>query len=381
MFNPRRFLATMFIAAFLGLLTAGLVRAVNPAVGPPAEATTAKAKIDTASAKNLEADILFPSVAVESDFGTLDLRVSSLKELTIDSMKDGIVHVTATLDDETRFHGKMIAPVLPVSVGGQRQNLEFAEGLRIKFQKTKEFGFIGVALGLLTLTLMEIVLGIDNIIFLAILSSKLPTHQQAKARRIGLIAALATRLGLLFSLTWLLGLTKTVFTLPEMPLFRSPEARGISWRDIILFAGGAFLIGKSTVEIHEKVDKVHSGDAQVSGRKPNFGSVIFQIALMDIIFSLDSVITAVGMVDEVWVMVVAMLIAVGVMILFAERISRFVDQRPTIKILALSFLILIGVLLVAESLGQHIDKGYIYFAMAFAMVIEMINMRIRKAPE
>jgi predicted tellurium resistance membrane protein TerC len=233
---------------------------------------------------------------------------------------------------------------------------------------------------LATLTLMEIVLGIDNIIFLAIVAGRLPEHQQARARRIGLGAALGTRLLLLFTLSILLGLTAPVFVLPDLPLLHDLEAREVSWRDIILFAGGLFLIGKSVFEIHEKLEHArsqHESGGQSAPKQTTFLRAIVTIAILDIVFSLDSVITAVGMVDQLWVMVTAMVIAMIVMLIFAGPISRYVDRHPTIKLLALAFLILIGVLLVAESLGQHIDKGYIYFAMAFSVVMEMINLRLR----
>jgi predicted tellurium resistance membrane protein TerC len=224
------------------------------------------------------------------------------------------------------------------------------------------------------------VLGIDNIIFLAIVAGRLPEAQQPKARRIGLLAALGTRILLLLSLSFLLGLTKPLFTIPDLPLFHDLEAREVSIRDLILLAGGLFLIYKSVKEMHEKLEEVGSDEADVAKSRAvaSFGGVLVQIAVLDIVFSLDSVITAVGMVDQVWVMITAMVIAMLVMMVFAGRISNFVSRHPTIKVLALAFLILIGVMLVAESLGQHIDKGYIYFAMAFAVVIEMINMRLRK---
>jgi predicted tellurium resistance membrane protein TerC len=231
---------------------------------------------------------------------------------------------------------------------------------------------------------MEIILGVDNIIFLAILASKVDPPRQPAARRIGLLAALGTRILLLFSLTWLLGLTRPLFELPELPLLQTAEARGVSWRDLILFAGGVFLIGKSVVEMHEKLEHAkaqHKGGPSTAKAAASFASVIAQIAVIDIVFSLDSVITAVGMVEDLWVMVTAMLLAVGVMMFSAGPIARFVDRRPTVKVLALAFLILIGVLLVAEALGQHIDKGYIYFAMAFAVGVEMVNMRLRKPDE
>ncbi len=187
----------------------------------------------------------------------------------------------------------------------------------------------------------------------------------------------------MFSLSWLLGLTKPIFTLPHLPFFETVEARGISWRDVFLLVGGMFLIGKSVFEMHEKLEqarKEQAGQPQVAVKAAGFAGVILQIAVIDIVFSLDSVITAVGMVEELWVMVTAMLIAVGIMMVSAEPIARFVDRRPTVKILALSFLILIGVLLVAEGLGQHIDKGYIYFAMAFAVAVELVNQRLRGSP-
>ena len=227
-------------------------------------------------------------------------------------------------------------------------------------------------ISLFTLTALEIVLGIDNIIFISILSGKLPAHQQDKARKLGLSLALITRILLLLSLTWLMTLTKPLFTMPVLD-------HGLSGRDLILFIGGLFLIGKSVMEVHEKMeggDHVSIGKVAVS-----FAGTIVQILLLDIVFSLDSVITAVGMAQHVGVMIAAVVIALGVMLLFAKAISDFVNRHPTLKMLALSFLILIGMALVGESLGQHIPKGYIYFSMAFAFVVEMLNLRIRaKAP-
>ena len=231
---------------------------------------------------------------------------------------------------------------------------------------------------LLTLTAMEIVLGIDNVIFIAILAGKLPAHQQASARRLGLGLALAMRLGLLFTLSKIMELEDPIFSLASLGVPESwvgHEGAEISWRDIILLAGGLFLIGKSTFEIHDKLEGPH--EKSLTKGKAQFGLVLFQILILDIVFSLDSVITAVGMARQIWVMVVAMVIAVGVMLIFAGKISDFVHRHPTLKILALSFLILIGVMLVAEGLGQHIGKGYIYFAMAFSLVIETLNMRVR----
>src|SRR5688572_11881169 len=226
-------------------------------------------------------------------------------------------------------------------------------------------------ISLLTLTVLEIVLGIDNIVFISILSSKLPPHQQNKARKVGLALALITRILLLLGLTWVAGLVKP-FWQGELLGFKL----AVSGKDLILFIGGLFLIGKSTFEIH---DKLEGEDAEVTKHMAaNFASVIVQIILLDIVFSLDSVITAVGMAREIGVMIAAVIIAVIIMLIFVNSISAFVDRHPTIKMLALSFLILIGVVLVAEGLHQHIPKGYIYFAMAFSVLVEMLNIRMRK---
>jgi predicted tellurium resistance membrane protein TerC len=239
-----------------------------------------------------------------------------------------------------------------------------------------------------TLTAMEIVLGIDNIIFIAIVAGRLPPHQQPRARRLGLAAALVTRLLLLATLSYILRLDEPLFTLPDLPLFHELEARAVSIRDLILIGGGLFLIAKSTVEIHERLSGEDTGAVQTAAAG-SFASVIIQIAVLDIIFSLDSVITAVGMVNKditlengfvigkLSVMSAAVVAAVGVMLVFAGSVSNFVARHPTLKILALSFLILIGVLLVAEGLGQRLNKGYIYFAMAFSVAVEMLNLRIR----
>lgn len=223
---------------------------------------------------------------------------------------------------------------------------------------------------LLTLTLLEIVLGIDNIVVLAIVTAKLPKEKQALARNVGLGLAMFMRIGLLLSLSWLMSLTEPLFYVGFWGL-----EHNVSWRDIILIVGGLFLILKATYEIHDKVEG--HGDHGVGGKRvASFGLAIFQIVMMDLIFSLDSVITAVGMAKEIWVMVVAIIIAIGVMFIFAGAISRFVENHPTIKILALSFLILIGVVLMADGFGQHVSKGYIYTAMAFSLGVEMVNLRL-----
>src|SRR5512137_2063694 len=226
-------------------------------------------------------------------------------------------------------------------------------------------------ISLATLAAMEIVLGVDNIVFLTILAGKLPASEQPLARRLGLAAALGTRLALLFAISALMGLTANLFTV---------VGQGISGRDLILAAGGLFLIGKATFEIHDKLEASHA-EHGLRGGKASFGWTILQIALLDIVFSLDSVITAVGMARHVEVMVVAMVVAVGVMLAFAGPIGRFVDQHPTVKMLALSFLILIGVMLVAEAVGQHLPRGYVYFAMGFSLAVELLNLRVRRHAE
>ncbi len=221
-------------------------------------------------------------------------------------------------------------------------------------------------LALATLTALEIVLGVDNIIFISILCGRLPEHQRAKARNIGLMLAMLTRLGLLFSLTWIMTLTAPLFAV---------FGKEVSGRDLILIGGGLFLLWKSVHEIHNSLEGEEEGQAAAAAA--TFGAVITQIAIIDMVFSLDSVITAVGMVDEISVMVVAIIAAVGVMLFAAGPISNFVDGHPTIKILALSFLILVGVALIGEGWGFHIPKGYIYFAMAFSVAVEMLNIRMR----
>lgn len=227
-------------------------------------------------------------------------------------------------------------------------------------------------IALLTLTAMEIVLGIDNIVFISIIVARLPVDQREKARKLGIALALFLRLALLFSISWVMGLTDPLFSI---------LGHAVSGRDLILLAGGLFLIAKSTFEIHHKFEE-HTGPADRPGMKPvvhaAFGATLIQILLLDVVFSLDSVITAVGMAQQIWVMVVAMLISVGVMLIAAKSVGNFVDRHPTVKILALSFLIMIGTMLLAEGLSFHINKGYIYFAMFFSLMVEMINLRLKK---
>jgi predicted tellurium resistance membrane protein TerC len=224
-------------------------------------------------------------------------------------------------------------------------------------------------LSLLTLTLLEIVLGVDNIIFISVLSGKLPAEQQGRARTVGLMLALITRILLLCSIFLLTKMTKPLFILPIV-------GHGVSGKDLVLILGGLFLIWKSTHEIHGSLE---GEDHELSSKvRATFGAVVTQIILIDIVFSLDSVITAVGMAQHIGVMITAVVLAMIVMLLASKSISDFVNQRPTIKMLALSFLLLIGVVLVADGLGQHVPKGYIYFAMAFSFGVELLNLRLRR---
>jgi predicted tellurium resistance membrane protein TerC len=223
-------------------------------------------------------------------------------------------------------------------------------------------------IALATLSAMEIVLGIDNVVFIAILVARLPDRQRELARRLGLVLALGIRVGLLFAISWMMGLTEPLVTV---------LGRGVAGRDLILLGGGLFLIGKATREIYEKVEAdPHAAGA--AGARAAFWWVLAQILLLDIVFSLDSVITAVGMANQLSIMVTAMVIAMLVMLASAGAVTRFIDQHPSLKILALAFLLLIGVMLVAEGMGTHVEKGYIYFAMAFSLLVEMLNMRYRR---
>jgi predicted tellurium resistance membrane protein TerC len=225
-------------------------------------------------------------------------------------------------------------------------------------------------IALLTLSSLEIVLGIDNIVFISILVAKLPAHQQAGARRIGLLLAMGMRIALLLAITWVMGLTRPLFTVVDQPF---------TGRDLILLLGGLFLVAKATWEIHDKLEG--SGHAHGAPRTASYAAILVQIMLLDVVFSLDSVITAVGMANEVAIMIAAVVIAIIVMMVFAGTISAFIDRHPTMKMLALSFLLLIGVVLIADGLGQHVSKGYIYFAMAFSLFVEVLNLRIRRPTE
>jgi predicted tellurium resistance membrane protein TerC len=234
---------------------------------------------------------------------------------------------------------------------------------------------------LVSLTVMEIVLGIDNIIFIAILSEKVAEQQRQKVRRVGLALALIMRIGLLLGLSWLMGLTEPLFTV---------LGQSFSGRDLVLLAGGLFLMAKATFELFERVEgeqgadksgaggPAAAGEANASAHVAGFGGTLAQILALDIVFSLDSVITAVGMAPQILIMIVAMVLAVGVMLVFADGISRFINRHPSMKVLALAFLLMIGVLLVADAFGKHINKGYVYFAMAFSFAVEMLNLRGRR---
>jgi predicted tellurium resistance membrane protein TerC len=224
-------------------------------------------------------------------------------------------------------------------------------------------------IALLTLTSLEIVLGIDNIVFISILVQKLPKAQQAGARRVGLMLAMLMRIALLLAISWVMGLTKPLFALFE---------HGFTGRDLILIVGGFFLVAKATWEIHDKLEGGHHEHA--APKAASYGAILLQIMALDIVFSLDSVITAVGMARDVEIMIAAVVISIGVMLVAAGSISAFIEKHPTMKMLALSFLLLIGVMLIADGFGQHVSKGYIYAAMAFSLFVEVLNMRIRKPP-
>jgi predicted tellurium resistance membrane protein TerC len=227
-----------------------------------------------------------------------------------------------------------------------------------------------VWIALATLTALELVLGIDNIIFISILAGRLPPAQRDRARRVGIMLAAITRLGLLLAIAWIIGLTAPLFTL---------FGEEFSWRDVILIGGGLFLIAKATHEIHQKLEGGgEEGGPGVGKAAATFGSVIVQIMLIDIVFSLDSIITAVGMVDERWVMVTAILISIVFMLMFARPLGDFVERHPTVKVLALSFLIMIGLVLIADGFDRHIPKGYVYTAMAFSVFVEIINLWVAR---
>lgn len=239
-----------------------------------------------------------------------------------------------------------------------------------------DFADPSIWLSLLTLTFLEIVLGVDNIIFISIISDKLEESQQKKARNIGLLLAMIFRIGLLLTITSIMKLKDPLFTIPFIK--SEGTALDMSWKDLILIAGGIFLIFKSTLEIHSKLER--PGEEHTSSQKvyPGIGSVIIQIVLIDAVFSFDSILTAIGLVDEVIIMMIAIVISIVIMMVFAGKISDFINDHPTLQMLALSFLIAIGIMLVAEGFHQHISKSYIYTMIAFSLLVELLNMRLRK---
>ncbi len=235
-----------------------------------------------------------------------------------------------------------------------------------------DFSDPAIWISLLTLTFLEIILGVDNIIFISIVANKLPPHQQRRARLIGLLLAMGFRILLLLTITWIIRLTEPVITLPYFDI-------GLSWKDIILLLGGLFLIGKSTMEIHHKLEASQKKEAKAV--YATLSSVILQIVMVDAVFSFDSILTAIGLVDDVIVMIIAVIVSILVMMAFAGVISDFINRHPTLQMLALAFLIVIGIMLVAEAFHQEISKGYIYSAIAFSLVVELLNMRLRRHRE
>ena len=385
---PRRPFPAFVLSAGVGLVlfpALGPVFATPPDSPPAADpAPFPRVKVEPAAGGPvLEGKLRLAAVTVKTATGSTTVEMPHVKRITFQKDPAGAAGDTVELADGGTVHGRVLGEPFTLGTEDGEKVLRKADVREIRLLHEEKVSLVAVLLGLLTLTAMEIVLGIDNVIFLAVVANKLPPEDRPRARKLGLAAALGTRLMLLLSLSFLLGLTTPLFTLPDLGLLHDAEAREVSWRDLILLAGGLFLIGKSTLEMHEKMEesKAEQGGAAPPPAKPaSFARVIVTIAVIDIVFSLDSVVTAVGMVEHVWVMVVAMVLAMLVMLYFAGPIARFVETYPTIKVLALSFLVLIGVMLVAEGLGQHIDKGYIYVAMGFAIVVEMINMRLRGSP-
>lgn len=362
----------------LGWVVIYLARADEDKARPsqPAEGVTAVLEAEGGASQK---GTIPRTLAINTEYGRLELALEKVKDINFVT-EGGQTRAMIELLSQHHLHGTPEGKALALTkADGTTEQIPFSALRKLDVERpAMNLSLVGAAIGLVTLAVMEIVLGVDNIIFLAIIVGRLPKEQQPRARKIGLFAALGTRIMLLFSLTWLLGLTKPVFTLPITGL--TPDARDISWRDMILLAGGAFLIVKSVMEMHHKLTESRApvgGEPPKVANSPSFAKIIFQIAVIDIVFSLDSVITAVGMVDSRWVMIAAMVLAMLVMLWFSGPLSNFVDRHPTVKVLALSFLILIGVLLVAEGLGQHLDKAYVYFAMAFGVGVELINIMLK----
>ncbi len=374
---PSRFSVRCTLAIAIALLTAWAILAAEPQNINADEGPAFR--FDLRDGTSFEARIP-EAIAIRTEYAVQIIKPKHIRRITFGLPEGGAHRDVIELSDKSMLRGVVDTQSFTwLAKDGEAAKVIRRDDVReIKTAEKPPAGWTAILLGLVTLTAMEIVLGIDNVIFLAIIAGKLPKEKQARARKIGLAAALGTRLLLLATLTFLIGLTKPLFMLPDMPLLHDLDAREVSIRDLILFVGGLFLIGKSVTEIHEKLESADRHKETKPTSPANFGFVLIQIALIDIIFSLDSVITAVGMVEELWIMIVAMVLAMLVMLAFAGTISEFVTRHPTLKILALSFLILIGVMLTAEALGQHMDKGYIYFAMAFAVVVEILNIRLRK---
>jgi predicted tellurium resistance membrane protein TerC len=396
-------------------LVIGFMAILGPARGQPQPAGTPvendpdkfpRVVIEPADGgERIKGKLKLSAITLKTEVGSTTIAMEHVRRITFQKDGGGKGHDGVHLNDKSIVRGQITTEPFIVEISGAAAVWKRADIREITIERDVQLPWTAILFGLLTLSVMEIILGIDNVIFLAIVVARLPKEQQPRARKIGLAAALLMRIGLLFSLSFLLTLTEPIFTLPAMPFIHDLDSREVSWRDLILFGGGAFLIAKSVVEVHKKLEEskeehaaapITPGDpASASGvggtsteghafvdppkgKYASFGWTIATIAVIDIVFSLDSVITAIGMVEEIWVMVIAMVIAMAVMLYFAGPIGHFVEKHPTVKILALAFLILIGVMLVAEGLGQHFDKGYIYAAMAFAVVVEMINMQIRR---
>jgi predicted tellurium resistance membrane protein TerC len=387
---PRRPFPVFVLSVGLALVLFTAIRPLfaqpptPPAPGVPADdpAHYPEVRVLPVSGSSEDGKLKLSAVTLKTEIGITTVGLAHVKRITFSHDPEGKSPDTVQLEDRSYLRGRVLVEEFKLEKeSGGETTLKRGNVREIKMVSKKKLSLVALLLGLLTLTVMEIILGVDNIIFLAIIAGKLPKDQQPRARKIGLAAALGTRILLLLSLSFLLKLTAPIFTLPDLGFLNDMEAREVSWRDIILLAGGLFLIGKSTFEMHDKLEHAKAERSGQPAKAPavavSFAKTIIMIAIIDIVFSLDSVITAVGMVEDVEVMIIAMVIAMLVMLYFAGPIADFVDKHPTIKVLALSFLILIGVMLVAEGLGQHMDKGYIYAAMAFAVVVEMINMKIR----
>jgi predicted tellurium resistance membrane protein TerC len=372
----------------------GPVRGQAPPAGTPRDNDPDKfptVRVEPLGGDNIEGKLRLSAITLQTEIGSTTVAMDHVRRITFQKDPGSKPSDAVQVLDKSIVRGRVTVDSFIVDrKGGGEVTLKRTEIRQVIVLREVPLPWTAILFGLLTLSVMEIILGIDNVIFLAIVVGRLPPEQQPRARKIGLGAALGTRIALLFSLSFLLTLTEPIFTLPEMPYLHDLDSREVSWRDLILLGGGLFLIGKSVVEVHKKLEEAktehaaalaaHDGAPSPSPKAgtASFAWTIVTIAVIDIVFSLDSVITAIGMVEQVWVMVIAMVIAMAVMLYFAGPIGRFVDKHPTLKVLALSFLILIGVMLVAEGLGQHIDKGYIYAAMAFAVVVEMVNMQLRR---